>query len=315
MKVLVTGATGFIGRHLRERLAHAGHAVRTLVRPTARRPLGVEVAIGDVTVPESLPAAVEGVDAVVYLAGVGQAARPATYQRVNAEGALNLARACGPGVRRFVYLSSLMAQGPSRPGAPHRTPGDERPLDEYAKSKLTGEAWLRDVAVPVTVLRPSWVYGPYDRDLLAWAQLVRARMVPEVDALDISLLHVDDLVRLIELILERASAPFGPFFVSDGDPQPLSTIVDLVEQSMDAGAAVRVPLPTRLLGALAPALERVAEQSGLGQAAARRVRLLSSTGWACLPDEATATFAWRPEIDLRAGIAATFEWYRDAGWL
>jgi len=316
LRVLVTGATGFIGAHITRSLLAAGHRVCALVRPAAPSPEGVESILGDVTVPESLPPAVADVGAVVHLAGVTQASRASLYHRVNTQGTLDLARAAAAaGVRRFVYASSLSAQGPSIPGRPHIQGGDEAPINDYGRSKLAAEQGLRGIPdLDAIVLRPSVVYGPGDRELLAWARLVRRRLVPSVGGLELSFLHVDDLTRLVVGLIDGVDVPFGPFFVSDGRPVRMATVLDLVERSVGTGATVRLPLPRLALRRLTPAVEQMAAVTGVGRLAARTMRELAAPAWACDPQRARETFGFEPRVRLEAGLASTFDWYREAGW-
>ncbi len=317
MRVLVTGVTGFIGRHVAKALQGQGHDVRGLVRPASSAPEGVEAVVGDVTVPGSLPAALLEVDAVVHLAGVTQATRPVLYERVNTEGTVHLARACvDAGVPHLVYASSLSAQGPSAPGVPHVDPGDEAPINDYGRSKLAAERWLADIAgLSVTVLRPCVVYGPGDRELLAWSRLVRRRLVPTVQDLELSFVHVDDLARLVSDLVTRQIAPFGPFFISDGQPAHMMTVLDMVERVLAGPPTVRFPMPTRALRRLTPAVERFASATGVGLLAARTVRELAAPAWACSPQRAREALGFEPRVRLEQGLPATFAWYREAGWV
>jgi len=124
MRILVTGATGFLGSHIAEQLARQGHDVRVLVRRTSDRSflrdLEAEEALGEVTQPDTLPAVVEGVDAVVHAAGLNKARSAAEFEAVNAGGTANLLAALDPAgpLRRFVLISSLAAHGPSEDGQP-----------------------------------------------------------------------------------------------------------------------------------------------------------------------------------------------------
>lgn len=317
MRVLVTGVTGFIGRHVARALLDAGHEVSGLTRPQSAVPDGVEAHVGDVTVPESLGAAVAGIDAVVHLAGVTQASRASLYEQVNTTGTVSLATAArDAGASRFVFASSLSAQGPSQPGAPHIDPGDEAPLNDYGRSKLLAEHFLGELrGLSTTVLRPCVVYGPGDRELLAWSRLVQRRVVPARSDLELSFLHVSDLARLVVDLVARPEAPFGPFFVSDGEPVRMETVLDLVERSVASRPTVRLPLSSRLLRGLAPAVERVAASTGVGQLAARTVRELAAPAWTCVPTRAGEALGFEPLTPLHAGLPATFAWYREAGWL
>ena len=320
MRVLVTGANGFIGRHLCTRLLDAGLQVTALVRHGSEQsvPQGVDRVRGDITVHDLLPRALEGADAVAHLAGVTEANRSETYQRVNVEGTVALAHAAlAAGVRRFVFVSSLAAQGPSMPGAPHRHGGDEAPLETYGRSKLEAERRLAlEVPdLPVTVLRPAVVYGPGDRGLLTWMKWVRARLVPVVPDLEMSFVHVADLCALIQVVVEREDCPTGPFFVSDGRPRPMGKVTDTLERLVASAPAARLPLSRAALAYVAPIFRGLTEASGLGARYARAVAELAAPGWACLPDRARVELGFEPVHELERGLAETVDWYRREGWL
>ena len=170
MNVLVTGATGFIGSHLAERLLADGHRVRCLVRRTAnRRWLGdprLELADGSITEPSSLPAAVAGIDIIFHVAGLTAARSREEFFRGNHDGTKNMLEAAARAGKplRFVHVSSQAAAGPS----PTATPIDEsfpcRPITAYGESKRAAEEEVLKYAdqFPITIVRPPAVYGPRD---------------------------------------------------------------------------------------------------------------------------------------------------------
>ncbi len=320
MRVLVTGATGFIGRNLCRVLLQKGHQVRALLRPTSR-PLDnalseVEVVLGDVTVPESLPQALENIEAVVHLAGVKQAGQVSLYRKVNAEGTAHLAQACNDlNLKHFIFMSSLSAQGPSPQNRPHIDPGNEAPINAYAQSKLNAEKAILDCPdLRATILRPGIVYGPGDAEILAWAKMVRRRIAPLVPNLELSFMHVDDLTQLIAQILEREDAPLGPYFLSDGQPLTMNQLIDLLERLFAKGPVLHIPLPPRMLAALIPAIERIAALSGVGPFTARRLHQLAATGWACSPNKAQQELDYVPQHRFAESLPAVLDWYKQNGW-
>ena len=321
MKVLVTGATGFIGTTLCGILAERGFEIRALLRPGARLHPGqthpIEVFEGDVTVPDSLVEAVEGMDAVVHLAGTRSASRPETFHRVNAVGTANLARACErAGVSRLVFMSSLAAQGPAPYGGVLRVAGGESPIGPYGHSKLAAEKCLAEEAsgCQVTILRPGIVYGPHDRELLGWSRLLRLRLLPLPRDLEMSFLHVEDLSHAVASVLEAETPGFGPFFLSDGHPQTMDHVANLLERALQR-PSLRLRLPRGLLQRLSPAIDRLLGQTGVAPVIARLIRDYSVPGWVCSPEEAMKAFGFQPKRRFDAGFRRVFEWYREAGWL
>ena len=174
MRVLITGASGFLGSHVAEQLKSAGHDVRCLVRKTSNTrfldELGVELAEGALHQKDSLEKAVEGVDAIIHSAGLVKARSEADFFACNTQGTANLLDAAiehAPNLKRFVHVSSLEACGPSPDGrpVPHH---QERPVTAYGRSKLAAEkeCLSRKDRLPVVLLRPGAIYGPRDNELL-----------------------------------------------------------------------------------------------------------------------------------------------------
>ncbi len=321
MKVLVTGANGFVGARVAAALAAQGHQVRAMLRPGAeleRLPAPeISRVEGDVTVPASLKACAAGMDVVVHAAGVKQAARAATYHRINAEGTAHLAQAAREaGVKRFVLVSSLAAQGPSPVGSPHKVAGSEAPINEYGRSKLASEQRLASIFYnDFVILRPSLIYGPGDPHLLLWARLVRGRLVPVVAELEVSFLHVDDFADLVCAVVAHPGAPTGPFFVSDGAPIRMGALIDHLERLVADGPVVRLPVSSDRLARLVPWVEAFARATGLGTLAARRLTEMAASGWACTAEAANRSFGFTPAHRLVDSLPATVAGYRASGLL
>lgn len=203
-RVLVTGATGFIGVHLVRRLREAGDEVVCLVRRTSQRaaiePFDVEFVEGDVGDPRSLARAVAGCEVVYHLAGLTSALSRTDLHRVNAAGARNVAEACAaaPNPPVLVHVSSIAAAGPSpldRPRTEHDPPA---PVSHYGRSKLAGELAVREFAdrVPITIVRPPIVFGEGDRaslPLFASVQRFGVHMAPLWRSRPFSFVHAAEL--------------------------------------------------------------------------------------------------------------------------
>lgn len=174
---VLTGATGLLGSHIAEQLRQRGERVRALVRPTSDttflRSLGVELVVGELSEPESLPRAVEGADVVYHCAArVGDWGPWRAFQREVIDAAANLLDACRrAGVGRFVHTSSIIVYG--RPRMRHGQFSEDEPLgqnpwlwDYYCQAKVRAEELCRQYPGALTILRPSWIYGPRDRTTL-----------------------------------------------------------------------------------------------------------------------------------------------------
>jgi len=175
---LITGATGLLGSHICEQLAGRGESVRALVRKTSDtrflESLGVELAVGDITDPASLPAAMKGVETVYHAAArVGDWGPWREFVAISIDGTANmLAAAREAGVKRFLHVSSISAYG--HPDGEGMVLDESAPLgvklhkwSYYSRAKVEAEklVWAVGEAddLPVTVCRPSWMYGPRDR--------------------------------------------------------------------------------------------------------------------------------------------------------
>src|SRR4051812_9354230 len=186
MRVLLTGGSGFLGSFVAEQLAREGHVVPAPVPPGSERRLlekipELELAPGAIEDPASLDTAVKGVDAVVHVAGIVKARRPAGFFDVNTQGTKNLLEASiRQGGGRFVYVSSLAAVGPSADGTPVPDDVEPRPVTQYGRSKLEAERAVLQAKdkLHVTVVRPPLIYGPRDRETLAFFTSVRNGVLP-----------------------------------------------------------------------------------------------------------------------------------------
>src|SRR3954469_6491662 len=228
MKIFLTGGSGFLGSYVAEQLAEQGHTVRALVRPRSERKIldrlpRVEFARGAIEDRASLDAAMDGVDAVIHVAGLVKARRPEEFFQVNTEGTKNLlaaAEARAPGLKRFVYVSSLAAVGPSSDGQPVHDDAPPRPVTQYGRSKLAAEqaVLLAKDRLPVTVIRPPLIYGPRDRETLAFFTSVKNGVLPVLgDGRNtLSVIYGEDCASA----LVRAALSDGPsgraYFVDDG---------------------------------------------------------------------------------------------------
>jgi nucleoside-diphosphate-sugar epimerase len=323
LKAALTGATGFVGSHLREALLEHGYAVRCLVRspPRAAAPHtsgSCSAVIGDLFERGALARLLEGSDVVFHVAGAVAARAEADYLAVNAEAtALVGEQARAAGVARFVYVSSLAAAGPNAPGHPADEALEPRPLTAYGRSKLAGERVVRGCGLPFTIVRPPAVYGPRDRQFLRLFRLARLGIVPLLgDGLqELSLVHARDLAEALVAAAASESAAGGTY--NAAHPEPTTQR----ELAREVGRAVgRRALAVRLPGALVRAALGAA--SGLASLGGRATLLnpdkaaeLLAPAWTCRSEALERDAGWRARIPLAEGLRQTAEWYRGAGWL
>ncbi len=322
---LVTGATGFLGSWLVERLLADGAKVRCLVRSTSRRDFlpvdRVELASGDVADSEAVRQAMNGVDYVFHLAGRIKAPNQAAFDRVNREGTRNVMAAAferADRLRRVVVVSSLAAAGPSLPLRPIDENWTPKPISPYGRSKLEGENIARSFlsSIPITIIRPPAIYGPRDRETLLIYRLaglpIRPRIAPDGA---ISSIHVSDLTDGIILAATHPRGIGQTYFLS-GDTSPSAAELLRLIGSALGRHGLDVPIPAIAIRGAGLLSELVRDATGIPVIFDRaKAEEIAIGYWACTSIRAQREIGFRPRISLEDGIATTARWYRDKGWL
>lgn len=329
MIALVTGASGFIGRHLTEKLLARGHEVRGLVRDPARMG-GFEhprltLVTGDLTRPESLVEAARGVNAIFHLAAALRARTDHDYEAINARGtravvqALQAAAATGPNrAPRLVYVSSLAAGGPAPEGRPVRADDPPHPISMYGRTKLAGEAVIREEIgnLPWTILRPPAVYGPRERDVLLVFKLVHRGFMPLIGSgrQPLPMIHVADLVEAIALAGEKAASG-TTWYVTDGDLRDYRGVMEALARALGV-RPLRVHVPLWIVSLAGAIGQFLYDVTGRPMIVNRdKARELRAPSWACDADPIRRELGFQPRFDLDQGLADTVRWYRENGWL
>lgn len=320
---LVTGATGFVGSHLVERLASSGWRLRALVRPTSDTALlerhGVEPVVGDLADPAAIARGADGVDTVFHLAAVVAAPSEAAYLRANAEGTEAVVeglRRAGTRPRRLVYLSSYAACGPARADRPRGAGETPQPLTGYGRSKLEGERRIRAPfaeGIETTIVRAPAVYGPRDRALLTYFRMVDRRFAPlPAGERRLHFIFAPDLARALE---GAARAPAGTYAVAEPVAYTLEELVDAIARALGK-RPLRIGLPPALVRAAAAATEGIGRVAGFTPAFNReKAEEMLAEGWVCDLAGSEALLPPGDATPLEQGIERTARWYRTNGWL
>jgi nucleoside-diphosphate-sugar epimerase len=302
VKVLVTGASGTIGRPLAEALAAHGHDVQAAMRnPGAQTfPAGVEVVrLPDLAAPVDWQPLLAGVEAVVHLAGIAHTGSrsEAMYDRINHAATEELARACARcGIRHLVLVSSIRAQsGPHADGTLTETDVPQ-PTEPYGRSKLAAERAVRDAGVPHTILRPVLVYAPGARGNLA--NLIRLARLPLPlpfgrIANRRSLLAIENLISAIRFALDDPRAKNETFIVSDPQAVSVPEIIAICRGALGRDAGL-LPLP------LSPF-------ATLFAFAGQRDKWDRLAGSLEAPPAKLVAAGWRPELTTQAGLTAMIQ--------
>ena len=326
MKVLVTGGTGFVGSHLIERLRRQGHDVRCVAKDRLNvrvlEMLNVQVLLGDLNNGIGWDAILDGVDVVYHLAGVTRARSYNEYYEGNYLATKRFMEVCSAycgGLKRLVYVSSLAAVGPSIAGQQATEETPYHPVSHYGKSKMLGELEVLRVRdrFPVTVVRPSAVYGPRERDMYEYMKMIRRGIQPLIGFGQkfLNLIHTDDLVDGIIQAAEQRRAVGEIYFL--GSERDYTT--EDIGRSI-ALAVHKSPLRVRLphwvvygVGAVAELVGKISRKQIFFNL--QKVRESIQPAWTCSVEKAKSHLGFRQRISLEEGMAQTYRWYRDNQWL
>jgi nucleoside-diphosphate-sugar epimerase len=311
-RVLVTGATGFVGRTLCEVLSERGYLVRAAVRQAPALPLvvGDQVAIGDIGAQTDWTAALAEVDYVVHAAARAHVlndspSSASLYNETNTQGTATLAAAAArAGVKRLVFVSSIKVNGESTAAdSPFSSHDPSQPVDAYGQSKWLAEQQLADIerrtALQVAVVRPPLVYGPGVKAnflrLMDWVAAGRPLPLGAIDNRR-SLVSVWNLCDLVARLLEVAELPERTWLVSDGDALSTPQLIARIARAMHKPARL-VAIPESVLRVTGVLLGKGAEMSRL-------------CGSLVVDIDATCRgLNWQPPLDVQESIDRTVRWY------
>lgn len=300
MRILVTGGTGFVGRHVVPTLQQAGHIVRLACRSVAGEAGAPAVIVDSIGPDTDWAAALKDMDAVVHLAARVHVMRDhargvAEFRRTNTDGTLRLARAAvDAGVRRFVFISTIKVNGEATTDRPFSADDEPRARDPYATSKLAAEQGLRQIAgLESVIIRPPLVHGPGAKGNLA--RLCRlARLGLPVPLAGIEnrrdLIGVANLANLIERCICHPLAAGQVFLASDGEALSTPQLFRIIAKALNRPARM-FDVPVKLLRVLAHPV-------GLGDEIDRLTQSLEID--ICKTRE---VLGWHPPVPARVGIA------------
>lgn len=327
MRIVLTGANGFVGSHVLDGLVAVGHDVSVLLRPTSdtssiRHHLHrVRVHYGSLEDVDSLRGLVSDAEAVVHCAAATKALSRAGYHAVNADGTSRLLEACsgaGQALRRFVLMSSLAVTGPGTPDRPARESAEPAPVTEYGRSKLEAERRVREgCRVGYTILRPAAVYGPRDRDFYLAFKAVKRGLAPLVSGgrQPISLVYAGDVARAVRAAIECEAASGQTYHVAYPEPCTQAGLLAGIAECMGA-KPLRLRLP-RFVFCLACAAHelrsRITRRPSIVNLG--KIPEYSAPGWVCTTDRARDDMGFSAETGLMQGLGLALEWYRANGWL
>jgi nucleoside-diphosphate-sugar epimerase len=301
MKLAMTGGTGFVGSHVIDAALDAGHEVKALTRRDQQPRGRLEWIPGDLNDREAVHRLVRETDAIIHVAGVINAPDAAAFDDGNVGGTLAmLAAATAGGVHRFIHVSSLAAREPS--------------LSLYGASKARAEELVQSSGLDWAIVRPPAVYGPGDKETLELFKMARLGLILLPPKGRVSLIHVDDLARLLLALIAMDAPSHIVVEPDDGTPggwshkefaQALGTAVGRRNVSLSA--------PRPLLH-LAARLDRLVRRDR-AKLTPDRAAYFAHPDWVANSGHSAPPELWHPAIETNQGLAATAAWYREEGWL
>ncbi len=328
-KLLVTGASGFIGSFIVEEALRRDYDVWAAVRKSSSRQFLSDPRIHfielDLDSTEHLLQQLKGssFSYVVHAAGVTKCLDKADFRRINTLGTQHLVEALltlRMPLRRFVYISSLSIMGAIREEQPYReilesdTPC---PNTAYGESKLAAEQWLSTQELPYVILRPTGVYGPRERDYFMMAKSIKAHTDFAVGyrQQDITFVYVTDVVQAVFLAMEKGRTG-RKYFLSDGEVYQSSTFSDLIRQELGNPWWIRITAPLWLLRIITFCGEWVGHLTGKVTALNNdKYNIMRQRNWRCDIEPARQELGYEPQVKLPEGVRRSIQWYKDNKWL
>lgn len=331
MKILITGASGFIGSFIVEEALRQGFETWAAVRGSSSRQFLTDERIHfielNLSSEEQLKEQLKGhqFDYVVHAAGVTKCLNKADFHRINTEGTQNLVRtiqALKMPLRRFVYISSLSIMGAIREKQPYTEilESDEaKPNTAYGRSKLEAEQWLESFnsQFPYVILRPTGVYGPRERDYFLMAKSIKQHSDFAVgyQQQDITFVYVLDVVQAVFLACEKGQAG-RKYFLSDGEVYQSTTFSDLIRKELGNPWWVRITAPIWVLRVITFFGDKWGHLTGKISALNNdKYHILKQRNWRCDIEPARRELGYEPEYTLEKGVPLTIKWYKENGWL
>ncbi|QLH75145.1 MAG: NAD-dependent epimerase/dehydratase family protein [Methanomassiliicoccales archaeon] len=326
MKVLVTGASGFLGRYVVDELLREGHDVFGGVRATSNishlKEKGVGLVPFDLVDKDIMSSAVKGMDAVIHLAAYYTfSGKKELYQRLNVDATKELARLClENGISRLVYCSSTEAMGPVDGIADETAP--LRPVYEYGRSKAMAEAALSELAskgLDHVVLRPSGIYGPHNVDdvsywfITSYGRRLATKFIIGTGKNRIQFVHVADVARAFSQALSSKAAKGRTYIISEGRSYTYEEVYAILGE-ITGIPPPRLHLPPLLAKVMIAPIQSFNSIIGRKDFMYRISTVDSVTcDRAYSIDRARKELGYEPRYDLRKGLRETYEWYVENG--
>ena len=330
-KILITGASGFIGSFIVEEALRQGFETWAAVRGSSSRQFLQDERIHfielNLSSEEQLREQLKGhdFDYIVHAAGVTKCLNKEDFYRINTEGTKNLVHAIldlKMPLKRFVYISSLSIMGAIHEQQPYqeiREDDTAQPNTAYGRSKLEAEHFLDTVAsrVPYIILRPTGVYGPRERDYFMMAKSIQAHTDFAVGfkQQDITFVYVTDVVQAVFLALEKGQVG-RRYFLSDGEVYQSRTFSDLIHHQLGNPWWIRITAPIWVLRIITFFGEYIGRMTGQITALNNdKYNIMRQRNWRCDIEPARRELGYQPQVKLQEGVRRSIAWYKENKWL
>ncbi len=331
MKILITGASGFIGSFIVEEALRRGFETWAAMRKSSSKEylqderihfIELNLSSKEQLLEQLRP---HQFDYVVHAAGVTKCLNKADFHRINTEGTKNLADALlelKMPLKRFVFVSSLSVFGAIKEELPYdeiRESDTPQPNTEYGRSKLAAEHYLDTLSarLPYIILRPTGVYGPKEKDYFMMAKSIKQHIDFAVgyQRQDITFVYVTDVVQAIFLALEKGQTG-RKYFLSDGQVYQSTTFSDLIHEELGRPWWLRVTAPVWVLRIITFFGEYIGRMTGKVTALNNdKYNILRQRNWRCDIEPARRELGFEPKVLLKEGVKTTIKWYIDHKWL
>jgi len=331
MKILITGASGFIGSFIVEEALKQGFETWAAVRKSSSKEYLQDERIHFIELNLSSKAQLieqlrpHQFDYVVHAAGVTKCLNKADFRRINTEGTKNLVDALldlQMPLKRFVFLSSLSVFGAIKERLPYdeiREDDTPKPNTEYGRSKLEAERYIDSIGsrTPYIILRPTGVYGPKEKDYFMMAKSIKQHIDFAVgyQRQDITFVYVTDVVQAVFLALEKGETG-RKYFLSDGQVYQSTTFSDLIHEELGRPWWLRITAPVWVLRIVTFFGEYIGHITGKVTALNNdKYNILRQRNWRCDIEPARRELGFEPKVQLKEGVKTTIQWYKDHKWL
>ncbi|MFO7891129.1 MAG: NAD-dependent epimerase/dehydratase family protein [bacterium] len=325
---LVTGADGFIGSNLVDHLVSHNIYVKCLVyykdqlRWLSNRSEKIEIVTGDILELNSLYKIVQGVDVVFHLAGIVKSLKKKDFFDINVKGTENLLKVAvnnNPDLKRFFFMSSQAASGPSSNGVCVNEKHKCCPVTMYGRSKRDAEKIVLSYSdkIPVTIIRPSTVYGPRDKELFFIFDIVNKGIMPVIGLRErfFNFCYIDDLIKATILAAVHEKSIGQIYFIHSDQKLSINQFIQAIVHGLNR-KVVKLPIPLFLLKLYFLFNEFSAVMRKDDKIFTRdKYNELKQYNWICSIEKAEEEIGYRPDFILAQGISNSIEWYKGQDWL